>query len=193
MKNSFIEKIIQLNKNKTVKSYKTNEVIFFETQKCECVSIILKGSIYMTSMYNDREIKFNFLKKNSMFGHNLLFNSNQEYKAHVVASGNTTILHLNKNEFLNSLQDKSIIEEYLKYMSEFTLNDKESIKILKIQKLEDKILYILNTNKGVYRFKNISQFSISLGVSREALSREISKMCLEYKIRRVKNTLHLLK
>ena len=75
----------------------------------------------------------------------------------------------------------------------FTLNDKESIKILKIQKLEDKILYILNTNKGVYRFKNISQFSISLGVSREALSREISKMCLEYKIRRVKNTLHLLK
>ena len=166
MKNLFIEKIIQLNKDKLIKSYKTNEIIFFEAQKCEYVSIILKGSIYMTSMYNDREIKFNFLKKHSMFGQNLIFNSNQEYKANVVASGNTTILHLNKNEFISSLQDKSIIEDYLKFMSEFTLTDKETIKILKIQKLEDKILYILNTNKGVYRFKNISQFSIYLGVSR---------------------------
>ena len=128
-----------------------------------------------------------------MFCQKLIFNSNKQYKANVVASGNTTILHLNKNEFISSLQDKSIIEDYLKFMSEFTLTDKETIKILKIQKLEDKILYILNTNKGVYRFKNISQFSIYLGVSRETLSREITKMCLEHKISRIKNTLHLIK
>ena len=107
-------------------------------------------------MYNDKEIKFNFLRKNSMFGHNLLFNQNLKYKAHIIAVGNTKILHLNKEEFLKSLQNPNILEEYLKYMSWFTINDKEAIKILKIQKLEDRIFYILNTNKKVYRFKNIS-------------------------------------
>ena len=77
-------------------------------------------------------------------------------------------------------------------MSWFTINDKEAIKILKIQKLEDRIFYILNTNKKVYRFKNISQFSILLGVSRETLSREITKLTLEGKIKRIKNTLYLM-
>ena len=77
-------------------------------------------------------------------------------------------------------------------MSRFTINDKEAIKILKIQKLEDRIFYILNTNKKVYRFKNISQFSILLGVSRETLSREITKLTLEGKVKRIKNTLYLM-
>lgn len=192
MVNSFIQEIINLNKDKTIKSYKNGEIIFFEDQPCECASIILKGSIYMSSMYNDKEIKFNFLRKNSMFGHNLLFNQNLKYKAHIIAVGNTKILHLNKEEFLKSLQNPNILEEYLKYMSWFTINDKEAIKILKIQKLEDRIFYILNTNKKVYRFKNISQFSILLGVSRETLSREITKLTLEGKIKRIKNTLYLM-
>ena len=52
------KKIINLNKDKTIKSYKNGEIIFFEDQPCECASIILKGSIYMSSMYNDKEIKF---------------------------------------------------------------------------------------------------------------------------------------
>ena len=50
MKNTFIELIIKENKNKEIKSYKSNEIIFFEDQPCECASIILKGSIYMTSL-----------------------------------------------------------------------------------------------------------------------------------------------
>ena len=192
MTNAFIQKIINLNKDKTIKSYKNSEIIFFEDQPCEYVSIILKGSIYMTSMYNDREIKFNFLRKNSMFGHNLIFNQNVKYKAHIIAVGNTKILHLNKDEFLKSLQNPDILEDYLKYMSWFTINDKENIKILKIQKLEDRIFYILNTNNKVFRFKNITQFSVMLGVSRETLSREITKLISENKIKRIKNTLYLL-
>lgn len=192
MTNAFIQKIINLNKDKTIKSYKNSEIIFFEDQPCEYVSIILKGSIYMTSMYNDREIKFNFLRNNSMFGHNLIFNQNVKYKAHIIAVGNTKILHLNKDEFLKSLQNPDILEDYLKYMSWFTINDKENIKILKIQKLEDRIFYILNTNNKVFRFKNITQFSVMLGVSRETLSREITKLISENKIKRIKNTLYLL-
>lgn len=193
MKNTFIEEIIKLNKDKEIKSYKTNEIIFFEDQKCEHASIIIKGAIYMSSMYNDREIRFNFLKRGSMFGHNLLFNQDQNYKAHIVAVGNTKILHLNKNEFLQCLENKDILEEYLRYMSWFTLNDKETIKVLKIQKLEDRIFYLLHSNKGVYRFKNTTQFSIELGVSRETLSRELTKLIDSGKIYRIKNTIHVLK
>jgi CRP-like cAMP-binding protein len=99
MKNNFIELIIKANKDKQIKSYKSNEIIFFEDQECEFASIILKGSIYMTSLYNDKEINFNYMKKGSIFGHNLLFNVNNKYKAHIVAVGNTQILHLNKQDF----------------------------------------------------------------------------------------------
>lgn len=176
MKNTFIEKIIKANKDKEIRSYKSNEIIFFEDQECEYASIILKGGIYMTSLYKDKEINFNYMKKGSMFGHNLLFNKNHKYKAHIVAVGNTQILNLNKQEFLKSLQNLNILEEYLEYMSQFTINDKETIKILQIQKLRDRILYILSTNFGVYRYKNITQFANKVGVSRETLSRELVKL-----------------
>jgi DNA-binding Lrp family transcriptional regulator len=76
-------------------------------------------------------------------------------------------------------------------MSQFTIDDKESIKILQIQKLRDKILYILSTNNKVYRFKNVSQFSIKLGVSREALSRELVKLESEGIILKDKNVIRL--
>ena len=193
MKNTFIELIVKDNKNKEIKSYKSNEIIFFEDQPCEYASIILKGSIYMTSLYNDKEINFNYMKKGSIFGHNLIFNNNNKYKAHIIALGNTQILHLNKQEFLKSLQNPIILEQYLSFMAQFTINDKESIKILQIQKLRDKILYVLSTNNGVYRFKNIVQLAIKLGVSRETLSRELIKLENEGIITKNKNVIRSIK
>ena len=87
------DKLVDI-KSKSENAYKSNEIIFFEDQPCEYASIILKGSIYMTSLYNDKEINFNYMKKGSIFGHNLIFNNNNKYKAHIIALGNTQILHL---------------------------------------------------------------------------------------------------
>ena len=193
MINTFVDEIIKLNVSKETTKYKTDELIFFEDQPCEFVSIIVKGSIYMSSSFNDREINFNYLKKGSIFGHNLIFSQNNKYKAHIIASGNTEILNINKQDFLKTLQNLNILEKYLSHIAQFTIEDKETIKILQMQKLRDRIMYLLEKNKGVYRFKSVSNFAIKVGVSRETLSRELTNMEEKYLIKRTSNVIRIIK
>lgn len=176
MRKKFIQLLIEENKKKERKVYQPNEIIFYEDQPCEYVSIILKGAIQMFSIYRDKEVKFNYMKKNYIFGHNLIFNENNKYKAHVVAHIKCELLHLTKEEFLKSLQNPNILEAYLKYLSAVTLEDKEQIKVLKILNVYDQIQYLLDRHKGTYRFKSVTQFADLLGISREHLSRVLNEL-----------------
>lgn len=189
MKNKLIDQIIEVNKHLPFKEYKANDIVFFEEQPCEYISIILKGSIYMSTFFNEKEIKFNYMKKGSLFGHNLIFNNNNKYQAHVIASEKTKIINLTKEDFLKTLQNINILENYLNYLSKVTLEDKEQIKLLRMVKIEDKIKYILCKNKGVYRYKNIASFASFIGTHRETLSRELSRLEATGLIRKDKNTI----
>ena len=95
----------QLKKVKIVTLSK-NKILFQEDQKCDYISIIMEGEIKIVSYsFSGREIIYSLLKKDEIFGNNLIFSSSPFYKGAVVAKVNSKIALIDKDTLINLLQE----------------------------------------------------------------------------------------
>lgn len=176
MKNELINILENSNIPYLTKAFKKNEVIFLENDVCEYVSFIKKGSIYMFSYLNDKEIRYNFMHEGDIFGNNLLFSNNNIYEASIISSSSTKIYFVNKNQFLELCRSQLFLENYLKLVSNQILNSKHELKYLRTNPLEDRIILFLKMHNNTYTFKNKSSFAELLNVTRENLSKKLKEM-----------------
>ena len=140
-----------------------------------------------------QEIVYNEIEEGGIFGHNLLLSNHPYFRGHVIAKKDYEILLYSKEAFLRVLQNnKEFLNAYLMLEANFTKKLNGQIKLLSFSSAEDRLLYYLKENK-VLKFKSVSALSESLFLTREALSRTISKMVKEGKISRKGNILELLK
>ena len=168
-------------KHLTFKKYTPNKTIFKEGDKCFNIGIILEGSIKIVS-YSllGNELVFNILNKDQIFGNNLVFSSYPYYKGDIIATTNTTIAYINKNDLLKILKNNnSFLEEYLKMQSDFGKELNSKIKLLSFNSAKERLLFFLEENDGSYEFKTISALAKELNLERESLSRTITKLIKE--------------
>ena len=66
------------------------------------------------------------------------------------------------------------------------------IKLLTISGAEDRLTYYLTFNKGKITYKSITKLANELYLTRESLSRTITKMVKEKKITQIRKTLKLV-
>ena len=69
-----------------VASFKKNEIIFNEGEICNSIAILIEGRVEIISYsFSGKEVVFNIVEKNQIFGNNLLFSSDPTYKGNVMA------------------------------------------------------------------------------------------------------------
>lgn len=153
-----------------------NEVLFFENQKNENIYFILKGEINISTNQFNEEIIFNTLKENDIFGNNNLFSKDKIVKGTAFAKKKTKLLVIDKLSFINLLKNDLFLEEYLTYQSNIIITQKAYLRLLKINNLKNKLIYLLKENNNQYKYESINKLSIYLATTRENLSRTLSKL-----------------
>ena len=165
------------------KSYKKGTIIFQENDKCEFVCIVISGTIQIVSYSQSGvEIIYNQISEGGMFGNNLLFSDDPYYRGNVLCKEDSAVLLINHENMLKILQNNpQFLNEYLKIQANFSKNLNGTIKLLSLTSAEERFLYYLKQNKKI-TYQSITSLAASLYLTRETLSRLISKLVKEAKI-----------
>lgn len=166
------------------RTYKPQETIFLENDTCISVGIVKSGEISIKSYFaNGKEVTYNVLEEGQMFGNNLVFSSTPRYRGDVISQKQSEIWFISREKLLKLLkQDDELLVLYLTQQSDFSKNLNFKIKLLTISGAEDRLTYYLTFNKGKINYKSITKLANELYLSRESLSRTISKMTDNKKI-----------
>ena len=112
-----------------------------------------------------------------------MFSEKPFYKGYVIAKTDSVIWLINKDNLLKILQSNiSFLNVYLSTQAEFSKNLNSTIKILSLNSAEDRFLYYLKQNHPL-KVKSITSLANSLYLSRETLSRLISRLHKENTIK----------
>lgn len=154
------------------------ETLFHEEDLCVYLAIVKSGLISISSFsYEGKEIVFNTIKENQMFGNNLLFSLSPYYKGDVVAQVNSEVLLFNKTNTLKLLQsNKEFLSHYLETQSESEIALHSQIKVLSFDSAKERFLYYLFINNDQIKYQSITDLAKKVHLSREALSRLITEL-----------------
>lgn len=154
------------------------ETLFHEEDLCVYLAIVKSGLISISSFsYEGKEIVFNTIKENQMFGNNLLFSLSPYYKGDVVAQVNSEVLLFNKANTLKLLQsNKEFLSHYLETQSESEIALHSQIKVLSFDSAKERFLYYLFINNDQIKYQSITDLAKKVHLSREALSRLITEL-----------------
>ncbi len=172
-----------------IKSLKKDDILFYELDLCECIGIILEGSVNITSYLEDgKQIIYNIINKDGIFGNNLLFSSNPYFKGDIQANCDTKIALIYKNNLIKLLQsNEQFLIEYIKHQSNFAKQLNSRIKLLSIDNAEERFYYYLHENNNIINIESVSELARNLNLQRETVSRLLSKLIKENKIIKTKN------
>ncbi len=173
---------------------KKNHILFHENEKCEHIGIVLFGSLTISSYsLNGREIIYNFINKDEMFGNNLIFSDKPFFRGNVIANSDSKIFLINKENLLKIFaNNKEFLLKFLSFNAEFTKRLNFQIKLLSLASAEERLTYYLEESNPL-SFKNVSSLAKTLHLSRETLSRLLTKLINEKVINRKGNILYLIK
>ena len=161
-----------------IKSYKKDDVLFHELDNCTEVGFVSKGELIIKSFDSDgKEIIYNNIKQNEMFGNNLLFSNDKKYKGDVIAISNSEILYFNKTDLLEILNSNiPFLESYLINQANNTKKLNFRVKLLSLDKAKDRFMFYLKANENKIEYESITSLAKELNIERETLSRLISQL-----------------
>ena len=176
------------------RSFKAGETIFLENDTCKSLGTVKSGEISIKSYFaNGKEVTYNVLEEGQMFGNNLVFSSNPRYRGDVISQKESEIWFLSKENLLKILkEDEEFLVLYLTQQSDFSKTLNLKIKLLTISGAEDRLLYYLTFNKNKISYKSVTKLADELYLTRESLSRTITKLTKNKKIKKSGKTLELV-
>lgn len=176
------------------KDHKKDTILFREFDECKEIGIVINGSVSIVSYLNDgKEIIYNTIKENGIFGNNLIFSSFPYYKGNIITNVDSKIAYISHDILIKLLKNnEAFLIEYQKIQSDFAKALNNTIKMLSIDSAEEKLYFYLHENDGKIKYDSITQLSKQLYMQRETLSRLISKLLKQKKIKKDNNTISIL-
>lgn len=172
-------------------SIKKGYSLFKEGDACESIGIVVSGEIDIISYsIEGKEIVYNSIKPGDLFGANLVFSTEKEYKGNVVAKEKSTVAIIKKNDLVNILQsNKEFLLEFLNKQSDFSKALNAKIKVLSYESSEDRLLVYLGMNDNQITMKSVTDLASILCMTRESLSRCLTRLEKKHLIKRKGNTI----
>lgn len=177
-----------------VKTLKKNEILIREDDKCESISIVISGEIKIsTTSFEGQELIYNVLHKNDVFGNNLIFSDEPFYKGDVIATKDSTIVVIKRENLVLLLQsNKEFMISYLNAQSNFSKKLNSTIKLLSYSSAEERFRFYLFNHNGKIQIKSVSELAAILHLQRETLSRLLTKLEKENVIKRSLHQIDLI-
>ncbi len=154
------------------------DVLFRENDRCEHIGIMIKGEVLIISYLPDgKRIIYNILKKDGIFGNNLIFSSEPFYKGDIIAECQSEICLINKDDLVIILQDNpDFLKEYLKIQSDSSKALNSRIRLLTISSAEERFRCYMYENRNRITYDSIQQLADRMYMTRETLTRLLSRL-----------------
>ncbi len=172
-------------------SIKKGYSLFKEGDTCDSIGIVVSGEIDIVSYsIEGKEIVYNSITPGNLFGANLVFSSEKEYMGDVVAKEKSTVAIIKKADLINILQtNQDFLLEYLNKQSDFSKVLNSKIKVLSYESSEDRLLVYLGMNDNQIAIKSVTDLAATLCMTRESLSRCLSRLEKKHLIKRKGNVI----
>ena len=190
-----IDLLTEQEKNYLIyKSFKEDEVLFYENDVCNTLGVVIEGELKISSFtFEGNEIIYNELVRGSVFGNNLLFSKDNRYKGDIRATSKGKVALIKKDNLVKLLTgNEEFLKEYLSIQSDFARSLNSKIKLLSFTNAKERLLYYLFINNNHVKYKSITGLSKNLYLTREATSRLISTLVKENKIIKKKHEIILV-
>lgn len=183
----------QLNKVKYL-DIKKGQILFKEDEVCKYIVVVVSGSFSISSFsYSGKEIIYNKINKDEVFGNNLLFSLEPRYRGDVITDIDSRIALIDKKTLLSFFHENEVfLEKYLTLTSEFSKRLNAKIKLLSLDTAEEKLFYYLYMHNGNIKYTSITTLAKELNMERETLSRLISKLEKSKKISKKNHSIRVI-
>lgn len=163
---------------------KKGQIVFKEDEVCKYIVVVMSGSFSITSFsYSGKEIIYNRISVDEVFGNNLLFSSEPKYRGDVIANIDSRIALIDKKTLLSFFHENEFfLEKYLNLTSEFSKRLNAKIKLLSLDSAEEKLFYYIHMHNGSIKYHSITSLAKELNMERETLSRLLTKLEKQNKI-----------
>lgn len=179
------EEILNLfnDTNYIIKNFSKNDIIAMEGDICTSIGLILEGTIDIKRTLGSKVIHVSSFSRGHIFGEVIAFSDINIYPATVIASSNSKIMFINKDNFIKfCTSHEDFLSMFLNDLTNkiFVLN--KSITNLTFSSIRQKICNYLLVEYKSQKSKNIKlkmtkeKLAESLGITRPSLSRELINM-----------------
>lgn len=171
---------ILFSMNKSLYKYKKGEIIANEGDDCNSLGLIISGEVEIQKIYSNG--KYIVLKKfgnNNVFGEAIVFSDKNFYPATVVASTDSEILYIKKQNIVSlCMTNNVILENFMTLLSKKILILNDKITTISFKTVRGKVInYILNNVKEdtdkIYLKESKEKIAATLGIPRPSFSREL--------------------
>ena len=164
--------------------YQKGDFIARENDRCEGIFIINKGKVKISSYsLGGKEIIYNMLSQDDVFGNNLVFSSSPYYRGNVIAETEVSLSYIYNKDIEHLFQTNlDFVRCYLQIQSDFgkTLNAK--LKLLSFPLAEERIFFLLESSNGEIEYNTMTDLASLLFLTREVTSRTVHRLAKENKI-----------
>jgi CRP/FNR family transcriptional regulator, dissimilatory nitrate respiration regulator len=178
----FSEKNIKEKLSKPV-FYQKNQIIFYETDLCTQIGIIIKGHIKLVHYtLSGEEIILSELNEGDIFGDMIIHANHPYYPGYLIALEQTQIVYINKKSLEELFSQSPLFtKQYIANISKKAALINYHHKILSMPSLQEKILYYVETQMKTHdsdkiSFTNITKMADYFHVKRPSLSRKLNEL-----------------
>jgi CRP-like cAMP-binding protein len=186
--------------NYNVVSYSKNDIIALEGDPCEKVGLVLEGSVDIKRILTSNNvIHLSSFSAGEFFGEVIAFSDTNTYPATVIASTNSKVMFISRNDFIGFCSNHpDFLEMFLNALTNKIISLNKSITGLSLTSIRQKISNYLiteyNIQGSVFINLNMTKQKLSekLGIPRPSLSRELINMKNENLIDYSKDVIKIL-
>lgn len=186
--------------NYNVVGYSKNDIIALEGDPCEKVGLVLEGNVDIKRILTSNNvIHLSSFSTGEFFGEVIAFSDTNTYPATVIASTNSKIMFISRNDFIGFCSNHlDFLEMFLNTLTNKIISLNKSITGLSLTSIRQKISNYLITEYNIQGsvFINLDmtkqKLSEKLGIPRPSLSRELINMKNENLIDYSKDVIKIL-
>lgn len=186
--------------NYNVVGYSKNDIIALEGDPCEKVGLVLEGNVDIKRILTSNNvIHLSSFSPGEFFGEVIAFSDTNTYPATVIASTNSKVMFISRNDFIGFCSNHpDFLEMFLNTLTNKIISLNKSITGLSLTSIRQKISNYLiteyNIQGSVFINLNMTKQKLSekLGIPRPSLSRELINMKNENLIDYSKDVIKIL-
>lgn len=167
----------KLFQDSITKEFHKGDILYRPTDTCSSIGRIVEGSIRVCRvLQSGKEIVIKILQKGDYYAELIAF-SELHYPGWIIASENCTVIEVPVTQVLELLTDRYNLKFFLSNIATKVTKLTNNIELLSFKTVKQKLGYLITSSESnAYHVDSVSNLSISLGCSREALSRAISEL-----------------
>lgn len=180
-----------------VKNYSKNEIIASEGDDIDALSIILSGIVSIEKLYSSGKVfKIKNLTDGDLIGIVSMFSDYSYFPSTIIATNDVSLLIIPKEEIMKLFKiNQKLLANFMRIISNQTVYLSKRLKFISYETIRKKICYFIleqykmQGNLKIKVSQSRKEMAEMFGVTRVALSSELSKMKKEGSIEYSKKTI----